>query len=110
MGNANCWNAATPNGLWVYVSNAASATISGFHIGADGSLTPIGATVLGINPTGAGNLDIAVTADSQFLYSLNSGNGTIGVFAIDQQGGALTNLSEDPVISSKAGFNGIAAF
>ena len=110
LGNANCWNAATPNGLWVYVSNAASSTISGFHIGTDGSLTPIGATVLGINPTGAGNLDIAVTADSQFLYSLNSGNGTIGVFAIEQQGGALLNLSEDAVISAKAGFNGIAAF
>jgi 6-phosphogluconolactonase len=110
LGNANCWNAATPNGLWVYVSNAASSTISGFHIATDGSLTPIGATVLGVNPTGAGNLDIAVTADSQFLYSLNSGNGTIGVFAIEQAGGALVNLSEDPVISAKAGFNGIAAF
>ena len=110
LGNANCWNVATPNGRWVYVSNAGSSTISGFHIGTDGSLTPIGATVLGINPTGAVNLDIAVTADSQFLYSLNSGNGTIGVFAIDQDGGALVNLSEDPVISAKAGFNGIAAF
>ena len=110
LGNANCWNAATPNGRWVYVSNAASSTISGFHIGTDGSLTPIGATVLGINPTGSGNLDIAVTADSQFLYSLNSGNGTIGVFAIEQEGGALVNLSEDPVISARAGFNGIAAF
>ena len=110
LGNANCWNAATPNGRWVYVSNAASSTISGFHIGTDGSLTPIGPTVLGINPTGAVNLDIAVTADSQFLYSLNSGNGTIGVFAIEQEGGALVNLSEDPVISAKAGFNGIAAF
>jgi len=110
LGNANCWNAATPNGRWVYVSNAASSTISGFHIGTDGSLTPIGSTVLGINPTGAVNLDIAVTADSQFLYSLNSGNGTIGVFAIEQEGGALVNLSEDPVISAKAGFNGIAAF
>jgi 6-phosphogluconolactonase len=110
LGNANCWNAATPNGRWVYVSNAASSTISGFHVGTDGSLTPIGATVLGINPTGAGNLDIAVTADSQFLYSLNSGNGTIGAFAVDQEGGALVNLSEDPVISAKAGFNGIAAF
>jgi 6-phosphogluconolactonase (cycloisomerase 2 family) len=110
LGNANCWNAATPNGLWVYVSNAASSTISGFHVVTDGSLTPIGTTVLGINPTGAGNLDIAVTADSQFLYSLNSGNGTIGVFAIEQEGGALVNLSEDPVISAKAGFNGIAAF
>jgi 6-phosphogluconolactonase len=110
LGNANCWNAATPNGRWVYVSNAASSTISGFHIGTDGSLTPIGATVLGINPTGPGNLDIAVTADSQFLYSLNSGNGTIGVFEIQQEGGALVNLTEDPVISAKAGFNGIAAF
>jgi 6-phosphogluconolactonase len=110
LGNANCWNAATPNGRWVYVSNAASSTISGFHIGTDGSLTPIGPTVLGINPTGAVNLDIAVTADSQFLYSLNSGDGTIGVFAIEQQGGALVNLSEDPVIQAKAGFNGIAAF
>jgi 6-phosphogluconolactonase len=110
LGNANCWNAATPNGRWVYVSNAASSTISGFHIGTDGSLTPIGATILGINPTGAGNLDIAATADSQFLYSVNSGNGTIGVFRIEQEGGALVNLSEDPVISAEAGFNGIAAF
>jgi len=110
QGKANCWNAATPNGLWVYVSNAASSTISGFHVGTDGSLTPIGATVLGINPTGAVNLDIAVTADSQFLYSLNSGDGTIGVFAIEQEGGALVNISEDPVISGNAGFNGIAAF
>ena len=111
LGNANCWNVATPNGRWVYVSNAASSTISGFHIiGTDGSLTPIGATVLGTNPTGAGNLDIAVTADSLFLYSLNSGNGTIGVFEIQQDGGTLVPVSEDPVISAKAGFNGIAAY
>jgi len=110
LGNANCWNAATPNGRWVYVSNAASSTISGFHIGTDGSLTPIGATVLGTNPTGAGNLDIAVTADSLFLYSLNSGNGTIGVFEIQQDGVTLVPVSEDPVISAKAGFNGIAAY
>src|SRR6201987_589001 len=110
LGNANCWNVATPNGLWAYVSNAASSTISGFHVGTDGSLTPIGATVLGNNPTGAGNLDIAVTADSKFLYTLNSGDGTIGVFAIQQQGGALVDVTENAVISAKAGFNGIAAF
>jgi len=110
LGNANCWDAATPNGRWVYVSNAASSTISGFHIGTDGSLTPIGATVLGTNATGAVNLDIAVTADSQFLYSLNSGNGTIGVFEIQQDGGTLVPVSEDLVISANAGFNGIAAY
>jgi 6-phosphogluconolactonase len=109
LGNANCWNAVSPNGLWVYVSNAASSTISGFSIGAGGVLTPIGATVLGINPTGAGNLDIAVSADSKFLYSLNSGDGSIGVFGI-QEDGSLINDGEVGGLAAKAGFNGIAAF
>src|SRR5437588_507263 len=33
LGNANCWNAVTPNGRWVYASNAGSSTIAGFSIG-----------------------------------------------------------------------------
>jgi 6-phosphogluconolactonase (cycloisomerase 2 family) len=109
LGNANCWDAVSPNGRWVYVSNAASSTISGFSIGTGGALTPIGATVLGTNPTGAGNLDIAVSADSKFLYSLNSGDGSIGVFGI-QEDGTLTNDGEAEALSANAGFNGIAAF
>src|ERR1700722_11780200 len=110
LGNANCWNAVTPNGRWVYVSNAASSTISGFSIGEKGALTPIGATVLGINPNGSGNLDIAVTADSKFLYSLNSGNGTIGIFGISQEDGSLSNAGDADGLPAHAGLNGIAAF
>jgi 6-phosphogluconolactonase (cycloisomerase 2 family) len=110
LGNANCWNAVTPNGRWVYASNAASSTISGFRIGTAGALTPIGETVLGINPPGSGNLDIAITADSKFLYSLNSASGTIGIFGISQEDGSLTNVGEANAISAKAGFNGTAAF
>jgi len=110
LGNANCWNAVTPNGRWVYVSNAASSTISGFSIGLTGALTPIGETVLGINPPGAGNLDITISSDSKFLYSLNSANGTIGIFGISQANGSLSNVGEADAISAKAGFNGIAAF
>jgi 6-phosphogluconolactonase len=109
LGNANCWNAVTPNGRWVYVSNAGSSTIAGFSISSSGALTPIGATVVGTNPPGSGNLDIAVTADSKFLYTLNSGNGTIGIFAI-QENGTLLNVGEPEVIAAKVGFNGIAAF
>jgi 6-phosphogluconolactonase len=108
LGNANCWNAVTPNGRWVYASNAASSTISGFSIGITGALTPIGTTVLGINPTGSVNLDIAISADSKFLYSLNSGNGTIGIFGI-QEDGTLLSVGEANAIPAKAGFNGIAA-
>lgn len=109
LGNANCWNVVAPNGQWIYVSNAASSSISGFAIGVTGALTPIGSTVVGTNPPGSVNLDIAVTADSKFLYSLNSGNGTIGIFGI-QKDGTLINVGELDAISANAGFNGIAAF
>jgi 6-phosphogluconolactonase len=109
LGNANCWNVVAPNGRWVYVSNAGSSTISGFSIGGTGALTPTDTTVLGTNPAGSVNLDIAITADSKFLYSLNSGNGTIGIFGI-QEDGTLINLAERQAILAAAGFNGIAAF
>jgi 6-phosphogluconolactonase len=109
LGNANCWNAVAPNGRWVYVSNAASSNISGFSIAVTGALTPIGTTVLGTNPAGSVNLDIAVTEDSKFLYSLNSGNGSIGIFGI-QEDGTLINLAEPQAILASAGFNGIVAF
>ena len=108
LGAANCWNAVTPDGRFVYVSNAGSATISGFSIAANGTLTPLPGTVVGANPSGATNLDITVSSDGKFLYSLNSGNGTIGVFAI-QKDGQLVNIGPADGFSPAAGFNGIAA-
>ena len=108
LGAANCWNAITPDGRFVYVSNAASSTISGFAISASGALTPVPGTVLGANPAGAGNLDIAVSSDGKFLYTLNSGNGTIGIFGI-QKDGTLVSVGSIEGISPQAGFNGIAA-
>jgi 6-phosphogluconolactonase len=109
LGAANCWNAIAPNGKWVYASNAGSDSISGFTIGAGGTLVPIGSTVVGSNPAGSGNLDIAVSGDSKYLYSLNSGAGTIGIFAI-QQDGSLISLGQIEGLPKAAGFNGIAAF
>ncbi|HKU24638.1 MAG TPA: beta-propeller fold lactonase family protein [Candidatus Sulfotelmatobacter sp.] len=108
LGAANCWNAVTPDGRWVYVSNAASATISGFAIDKNGALTPIGGTVVGANPEGSTNLDIAISANGRYLYTLNSGAGAIGIFAI-QQDGTLVSLGETGDLPKDAGFNGIAA-
>jgi 6-phosphogluconolactonase (cycloisomerase 2 family) len=109
FGMANCWNAITPDGKRVYVSNAASSTISGFTIGKDGSLTPIGSTVVGSNPQGSGNLDIAVSGDGKFVYTLNSAGGTVGVFGV-QADGTLSNLGEIEGLPKSVGYNGIAAF
>jgi len=109
LGAANCWNAVTPDGRWVYVSNAGSSTISGFAIGPNGALSPLPGTVVGENPAGATNLDISVSADAKYVYTLNSGAGTIGSFAI-QQNGTLTNIGEAGDLPIFAGFNGIAAY
>src|SRR5580698_6215030 len=37
LGAANCWNVVTPDGRFVYVSNAGSSTISGFAIASTGA-------------------------------------------------------------------------
>jgi 6-phosphogluconolactonase len=108
LGSANCWNAVTPDGSKVYVSNAGSSTISGFAISQNGALTPLPGTVVGTNPDGATNLDIAISDDGRYLYSLNSGSGNIGVFAIEQDG-TLTSLGQAGELPVFAGFNGIAA-
>lgn len=108
LGAATCWQAVTPNGKFVYTSNSASATISGFTIGKTGALTPISGTVVGTNPTGSVNLDIAISADGKFLYTLNSGTGTISIFGINQDG-TLTSLGDAGGLSADVGMNGIAA-
>jgi len=107
-GAANCWNVITPDGKRVYVSNAASSSISGFNIGPSGGLTPIGATVVGSNPEGSVNLDIALSADGKYLYTLNSGAGNVGIFAV-QPDGTLTSLGSAGDFPVFTGFNGIAA-
>jgi 6-phosphogluconolactonase (cycloisomerase 2 family) len=104
----NCWNAITPDGTKVYVSNSGSDNVSGFNIAKDGTLTPIAGTVLGNNPSGSHNVDIAVSADGKFVYTINSQSGNIGVFAINQDG-TLTSLGQDGDLPKSVGFNGIAA-
>jgi 6-phosphogluconolactonase len=105
---ANCWNAVSPNGKWAYVSNAGSSTISGFSIGQGGALTPIAGTLVGTNPEGSTNLDIAVSGDSKYVFTLNSSSGTIGVFSIPSNG-ALSNVDEIDGLPQSVGMNGIAA-
>jgi hypothetical protein len=67
LGAANCWNALTPDGRFVYVSNSASGSISGFSIAANGTLSPVAGTVLTANPAGTTNLDLAVSSDGKFM-------------------------------------------
>jgi 6-phosphogluconolactonase len=108
-GQATCWDVIGRFGRAVYTSNAASSTLSGFDIAPNGALTPIGATVVGQNPTGSTNLDTATSADGRYLYTLNGATGTIGMFAVQEDGG-LANLGQQDGLPASAGINGIAAY
>ncbi|MBS0419552.1 MAG: beta-propeller fold lactonase family protein [Proteobacteria bacterium] len=108
LGGANCWNVVTPDGRFVYASNAGSSSIAGFAIGQQGNLTPISGTVVGLNPANSANLDVAVSQDGAYLYSLNGGSGAIGIFKIERDG-HLTNFGTLRGLPAGAGLNGIAA-
>jgi 6-phosphogluconolactonase len=109
FGAATCWLAVTPNGRFVYTSNAGTSTISGFAIGPNGGLTPLAGTILASLPGGSGNLDVAISADGRFLYSLDSGAGAVSIFGIGEDG-SLDALGEIANLRAASGLNGIAAF
>ena len=109
LGAANCWNVVTPDGRFVYASNAGTSSIAGFSLRSNGTLVPLASTIVGTNPAGSTNLDITVSADGGYLYSLNGGNGSVGMFRIDPSDGSLTSLGTLAGLPARAGLNGIAA-
>jgi 6-phosphogluconolactonase (cycloisomerase 2 family) len=109
LGMATCWDVILPHGRAVYTANANSSNLSGFAIERNGSLSPIGATIVGSNPAGSANLDTAVSANGKFVYTLNAGTGAIGEFAVESDGN-LTRFGEVDGLPASAGLNGIAAY
>ncbi len=107
-GNGDCWNAITPDGKWVYVDNAATFTVAGFSVAKNGTLGPLGGTILSTLPDGAANLDMTVSGDGRYLFNLLSGSGAIGVFRIKSDG-TLSQLGDIEGLPKTVGFNGIAA-
>jgi len=78
-------------------------------VASNGVLTPIGDVIAATNPSGCINLELEMSTDSKFLYSLNSGTGAIGVFSI-QANGALQEEAGISGLPKNAGVEGLAAF
>jgi len=108
-GSATCWDVIGRFGRSVYTSNPNNSTLSGFNIEGNGELTPIGDGVVGQTPTGSTNIDIAASEDGRYLYTLNGATGTIGIFAVQDEG-SLVNLGQQDGLPASAGINGIAAY
>lgn len=96
--SAACWISITPDGRFVYTTNTASGTITGYSLvqGALSRLTADGVTALvGVRTA---PIDLTVTPDGGFVYSLNSGNESITGWSINADGslsavsGGITGL------------------
>ncbi len=81
---APCWAVVTKNGKFGYTANAQGGSISGFAIDNDGSIGLIdadGRTAV----VGGGNIDLALSDNSRYLYQLN-GDRSISGFRIEADG------------------------
>jgi 6-phosphogluconolactonase len=103
-----CWVVVTPKGF-VYASTGGAGIIDGYSLSKAGVLTPIGTGEAASIP-GSALLDLAVASSGGFLYSLNSGNGAIAAWTINQSTGVLTAIAGPALPASNAGYNGIAAY
>lgn len=88
---AACWLEVTGDGKYAYAANAGSASITGFRINDDGSLTPLNADGITVATGGATPVDIALSPNSRYLYALLRGSGTVAAFAVGSDG-SLTPL------------------
>jgi|SRR5215469_6011613 len=79
-----------------------------FPLGANGALNQLPGTLVGNLPAGSVNLEIVITPDGKFLYTLDSGTGTLSIFAINQDG-SLTSLGDVGGLFANAGLEGMAA-
>ena len=104
---AACWVVVTNDGRYAYTTNAGSGSISGYRIAFDGTidlLDPDGRT--GVTGDGSGPIDMAISDNGRYLYTLNGGNNTIGAFRIASDG-SLEPLPGAGGIPAAA--NGLAA-
>lgn len=90
---APCWVAVTENGKFAYTTNTGTSNISGYKVGQNGSLTLFndGGNTASTG-TGSSPIDMAVSNNSQYLYTLSHGTNTISVFRIDNGHGGLTSV------------------
>lgn len=89
---AACWVAVTPNGRFAYTTNAGSASVSGYRVHQNGSISLLDADgVTGV--TAAGPIDAEISRNGRYLYTLNNRADAISAFRIGSDG-SLTHLGD----------------
>jgi 6-phosphogluconolactonase (cycloisomerase 2 family) len=103
-----CWVVITNDGLFAFVTNFLSGTISSYNVALDGSLSLLnGAAAMTGMMSQPEDMDLSL--GGQFLYVLLTGAGQVAAFRIEANGG-LTPLGNAGGVPPMAGATGLAAF
>jgi 6-phosphogluconolactonase (cycloisomerase 2 family) len=82
---AACWVVITGNQHYAYVTNTGSNSVTGYRLAPNGLLTRLnddGVTAT----TRMSPVDLGLSHNSQFLYTLDRGAGAISIFAVNANG------------------------
>ncbi|HAG94448.1 MAG: 3-carboxymuconate cyclase [Pseudomonadales bacterium] len=105
---AACWVVMSANGRTAFTTNAGSSSISAFKVKRNGSLTLTTQDgVAGFTGEGSAPIDMALSDNGKFLYTLSASDGSIAAFLV------LGNRLLVPVPGINGlptGMNGLAAF
>jgi len=86
--SAACWVVVTSDGRYAYTSDTGNGVITGYRVARDGRLTLLQQNGLSARTGGADSkpVDLALTRRSEFLYSVNSGTGTLFGWYVKENG------------------------
>ncbi len=82
---AACWVAVTDDGKYAYATNTGSASVTGYAVGKNGSLSILNADGK-TAATGNTPIDVATAENSKFLYVLASGAHELDAYRINHDG------------------------
>jgi 6-phosphogluconolactonase (cycloisomerase 2 family) len=105
--SAACWVVLTRNERFAYASDTGSGIITGYRVAPDGSLQLLNANgITGVIGAGSAPIDLALSRDSGYFYSLNSRSHSISAFHVNADGSLnpMTGVSGIP-----ASADGLAA-
>jgi 6-phosphogluconolactonase (cycloisomerase 2 family) len=104
---AACWIEVTPSGRYAYATNTGSSSVSGYRVRYTGDISLLNDDGVTASTGEASRpIDLGITRDGRFLYTLNSGNQTLGMFKIKSDG-SLESLGSIGGIPE--GANGLVA-
>jgi 6-phosphogluconolactonase len=89
---AACWIETSKDGRYAYAANTGSASVTGYSVAKDGSLTILDADgKTGETPAGSKTIDLTFNRNGKFLYALSGGTNVITAFSLNHDG-SLDNL------------------